>query len=301
MTLQLHDQFPTALQFDVPEAFYYAENGLTTGDYYFTIDSTYDTAHNDLSAYGFKLTEVVPTGGVLTFPWISSTNASTIKVSSYASRKSTTPIETVSVSEIASGTNLGELKEAVQAAANLNSIQRVRYGSNNYKESAIRQWLNSDKPAGQVWSPQTPWDMPPTWAATADGFMYGMDADFLAVIGKTHIVVSRNTISDGGGFDEMDDYFFLLSRREVYMGNEVASVIEGEPYPYYSDYSDLSAPGTKNDSNRVKYRNGNAQPWWLRTPNSENGFYVYSASAEGKISNSFTYSGYSVAPACNII
>lgn len=300
MTLQLHDQWNTTMQFDAPEAFYYCETALTAGTYYFTINSTYDTANNDLSAYQFTLTQDVPAGGQLTFPW-SSGVASAVKVNSFASRTSTTAIEQVSVTEGTDGQNLGNLTIAGDFSNNLNSIHKVRYGSNNYKESAIRQWLNSDKPAGSVWTPQTKFDRPPSWAATADGFMYGMDADFLAVIGKTHIVVSRNTVCDGGGFDEMDDYFFLLSRREVYMGNEVSGVIEGEPYPYYSDYSDLSAPGTGADSNRIKYRGGTAQYWWVRTPYSETGYTVRSVYATGALGTNLARGIFGVAPACNII
>ena len=300
MTLQLHDQFPTAMQFDAPEAFYYCETALTAGTYYFTIDSTYNTANNDLSAYQFTLTQDVPAGGQLTFPW-SSGVASAVKVNSFASRTSTTAIEQVSVTEGTDGQNLGNLTIAGDFSNNLNSIHRVRYGSNNYKESAIRQWLNSSAAAGSVWKPQTKWDRPPAWAATTPGFMNGMDADFLTVIGKTHIVVARNTVCEGGGYDEMDDYFFLLSRREVYTGNEVASVIEGEPYPYYSDYSDLSAPGTGNDSNRVKYRSGSAQWWWLRTPNSRGGGSVRGVAAAGGLGGDGASLSGGVAPACNII
>lgn len=301
MTLQLHDQFPTALQFDAPEAFYYCEDGLAAGTYYFTIDSTYDPPNNDLTAYQFTLTQDVPAGGQLTFSWNSDV-ASAAKVKSFASRTSTTAIEQVSVTEGTDGQNLGNLTIAGDFSNNLNSIHRVRYGSNNYKESAIRQWLNSSAAAGSVWKPQTKWDRPPAWAATTAGFMNGMDADFLAVIGKTHIIVARNTVCEGGGYDEMDDYFFLLSRREVYTGNEVASVIEGEPYPYYSDYSDLSAPGAGNDGNRVKYRGGSAQWWWLRTPYSEHGSLVRSVSTTGYLDGSLVllYS-YGVAPACNIV
>lgn len=300
MTLQLHDQFPTALQFDAPEAFYYCETALTAGTYYFTIDSTYDTANNDLSAYQFTLTQDVPAGGQLTFPW-GNTEASVVKVNSFASRTSTTAIEQVSVTEGTDGQNLGNLTIAGDFSNNLNSIERVRYGSNNYKESAIRQWLNSDQPAGNVWTPQTKWDRPPAWVATADGFMRGMDADFLATVGRTHIVVSRNTVCDGGGYDEMDDFFFLLSKREVYMGNEVASVIEGEPYPYYSDYSDLSAPGTGVDSNRIKYRGRNAQYWWLRTPYSRYGYVVRTVGTAGNLNSHGANASHGVAPACNII
>ncbi len=302
MTLRLQDQWSAAMQFDAPEAFYYAENRLAAGDFYFTIDSTYDTSYNDLSAYGFTLPEAVPTGAVMTFPWAYGTNASTTKVYVYASRESATPIMSVSVSESTSGTNLGELKNSVQAAANLNSINRVRYGSNNYKESAIRQWLKSDKPAGQVWTPQTPWDRPPEWVATADGFMRGMDADFLATIGKTHIITARvQTIEGGAAYDEMDDYFFLLSKSQVYGGAEVAGVDEGAPYPYYSDYSELSAPGVGVDANRILTRNSVAAYYWLRTPYSGYDYIPRNVVNTGNVGISYASVSNGVAPACNII
>lgn len=303
MTLQLHDQFPTALQFDAPEAFYYCETELSVGTYHFKIDPTYDATHNSFkdTGYQFTLTKPVPAGGQLTFPWGYNTQASAVKVSSYESGSATTAIESVAVTSGTAGQGLGTLVNAGDFDNNLNSVEKVRYGSNSYKESAIRQWLNSDKPAGSVWTPQTKFDRPPSWAATADGFMYGMDADFLSAIGKTHIIAARNTVCDGGGYDEMDDYFFLLSRSEVYTGSDIASAIEGEPYPYYSDYSDLPAPGMGADSNRVKYRGGSVQWWFLRTPTSGTGHAVRRVLPTGVLNDHFAYFSGGVAPACNII
>lgn len=301
MTLQLHDCFPTVMQFDAPEAFYYAENGLAAGAYHFTIDSTYDATYNDLTSYQFTLTQALPAGGQLCFGWGYNMQASAAKVTSYAMATSTTAVEQVSVSEGTDGTNLGTLTVAGDFAHNINSIHRVRYGSNNYKESAIRQWLNSTAVAGSVWTPQTKFDRPPSWVTNTAGFMYGMDADFLAVIGKTHLVVARNTVCDGGGFDEMDDYFFLLSRSEVYGGVEVSGVNEGEPYPYYANYSDLSAAGAGADSNRIKYRNGVAQVWFTRTPVSGNGYSVRNVNATGGVTFSYSNSNSGVVPACCII
>lgn len=129
-------------------------------------------------------------------------------------------------------------------------------------------------------------------------------AGFAEIVGgtsKTHIVTVRNTTCDGGGYDEMDDYFFLLSRSEVYGGAEVSGVNEGEPYPCYANYSDLSAPGTGPDSNRIKYKNGTAQYWWNRTPNSGNGGDVRLVNAAGGVSSYVAYNSGGVAPACNII
>lgn len=294
LTLQLHNCFDTMVQFDAPEAFYYCETGLSAGTYYFVIDSTYGGADNDYSSYQFTLTQDVPVGGQLTFPWYLQLKASTIKVNSFSSATSTTPIEQVGVTEGTSGQGLGTLTVAGDFSNNLNSIYRVRCGSNNYKESAIRQWLNSNKTAGSVWNPQTKFDRPPEWVDTLDGFMYGMDADFLSAIGKTHI-----SVYDNGGFDEIDDYFFLLAESEVYMHGWEG---EGEPYSYYSDYSDNPYESSDPDSNRVKYTFGGVTAeWWLRTPPSINAFEVYSVSSTGAERHTLVYERCRVAPACNII
>lgn len=302
LTLCLHDCYDN-IQFDAPEAFYYAENGLAAGTYYFTIDSSLDATYNNFkdTGYQFTLTQPVPVKGQLTFPWDYQTQASTVKVSSYSSDNLITAIESVSVFSGTSGTFLGNLTNAGNFSNNLNSVSRIRYGSNNYKESAIRQWLNSDKAAGSVWTPQTKFDRPPSWNDLTAGFINGLDEDFLNVIGKTHLIVSRNIITDNGGQDELDDKFFLLSKREVYAGNEVSNVIEGEPYPYFSDYSDLATAGIQNDSNRIKNLNGSPRYWWLRSPNAEYGNnmrYIYTG---GGVYSSVVNNSDGVAPACNII
>lgn len=128
-----------------------------------------------------------------------------------------------------------------------------------------------------------------------------MDADFLAVIGKTAKVTCRNNVTDGGGSDTTRDKFFLLSRRELFMGDEVSSVKEGEPYPYYSDYSDYTSPNTGADSNRVKYKNGSPQWQWQRTPYSGNSGGVRLVDADGFLGNSYAHNTTGVAPACNVI
>lgn len=302
LTLCLHECYDN-VQFDAPEAFYYAENGLAAGTYYFTIDNSYDATYNSFkdAGYQFTLTQAVPAGGQLIFPWGYQKQASTIEVSSYLSSNSATAIDSVSVSSGTSGTFLGNLTIAGDFSNNLNSIQRIRYGSNNYKESAIRQWLNSDKAAGSVWAPQTKFDRPPSWASSTAGFVNGLDEDFLNVIGKTHLIVSRNTVTDNGGQDELNDKFFLLSRREVYAENEVSNVIEGEPYPYFSDYSDLATVGTGNDSNRIKNLDGDPRYWWLRSPNAGVSHCVRSVMTMGNVTYGNADGKYGVVVAANII
>lgn len=85
------------------------------------------------------------------------------------------------------------------------------------------------------------------------------------------------------------------------MGDEVSSVKEGEPYPYYSDYSDYTSPNTGADSNRVKYKNGSPQWQWERTPNAGSSYGVRIVDGTGNLySNNAGNSG-GVAPACNVI
>lgn len=241
--------------------------------------------------YQFTLTKAVPKGGQIV--WNGAWDQDPLKydIKTYASPTSTTVIETVKPTEGTGGTEL----------TTLNSGQRMCYGSNNYKESAVREWLNSDKVAGSVWTPATNYDRPPSWVSNKAGFMNGMDADFLAVIGKTTKVTCRNNVTDGGGSDTTKDKFFLLSRRELFMGDEVSSVKEGEPYPYYSNYSDYTSPNTGADSNRVKYKNGSPQWQWERTPNAGGSYNVRIVNSAGFLNGSNACSGGGVAPACNVI
>ena len=296
-TLQLHDCLPSTMQLDAPEALYYAENGLPAGTYNFTIQDNYDTSYGGGKTYQFTLANDVPAKGQLVFGWDYHTQASAAKITSYASSTSTAAIENVRVTEGSGGTSLGTTDGN---STNVNHIHRVRYGSSNYKESAIRQFLNSSAVAGSVWTPQTKYDRPPSWNSNTAGFMKDIDSDFLAVLGASPKVVALNTVTDGGGSVTINnDKFFLLSRSEVYGGKE-NNINEGEPYPYYSNYSDLSAAGTGDDSNRIKYRSGTAQIWWLRSPYSaysSNARFVY---AGGNVSHTFVSVNNGVAPACNI-
>ena len=287
------------MQFDAPEAWYYAETGLTAGTYYFTIDPTYDATYNTYkdSGYTFTLTQDVPAKGVLTLSWGSNTQASGMKISSYATAGATTAIESnIAVSEGTTGTNLGELTSAGDPTNNLNSISRARYGSNNYKESAIRQFINADKAAGTYWKSKTKFDRPPSWNASSNGYLYGMDPDFVSVLGNVQKVTAKNTVTDGGGTETTSEKVFLLSMTEAYCGGS-----EGTAYSFYKNYSDLSAAGDGADTNRIKYRNNAAKVWWLRSPNPSNASRTRFIDASGALYHSYSSSSYGVVPACCII
>ena len=300
MTLGMHNIF-AGVQFDEREAFYYTSAGLAAGTYKITV-SGHDWVAADVGkTFQFTLTQAVPAGGQLVFTQAYNASLSTGSVQSYSAGNSYTPIETAAMSQGSSGTDLGSITTNTTSAS-MNCMQRALLGSNNYKESAIRQWLNSNKAAGSVWTPMTKFDRPPSWVSSLKGWMNGIDSDFLNVIGKTTINVSRNTVSDGGGYDTLKDKFFLLSRENVFAGREISGVDEGGAYPYYSNYSDHGSASTGADSNRIKYNGSSAFWWWLRSPNAGNANVPRHVSGGGSVDGG----GYAIyacgaVPACNVI
>ena len=295
LTLQLHDCFPTAMQFDAPEAFYYAENGLEAGTYHFTIGGT---------DYQFTLESAIAARSQLILNFTGSTPTSIFVSDAVGGDfvKDTNGTDDLTIA-VTAGSGGKELNDNY-----INDINRVNKGSNNYKESAIRQWLNNNAVAGSVWTPKNNFDRPPTWHTGNNaiaGFMNGMDEDFLAVLGNVTKVTAKNTATDGGGSDTTTEKFFLLSKSEVYGGLE-NGVDEGAAYPYYANYSGLSAAGFGEDSNRIKYiasaQQLQPQLWWIRTP-----FYNSSVSQEYISDKGVVATGTSpratlkAAPACCVI
>lgn len=272
LTLRVHNLLPNSLVFDEKEAFYVCQtSALNAGTYYYKSGST---------NYKFTLTQTVPVGGQLVC-----TDNATLK--SYASGSSTTPIETVSVTSGSSGTNLGTLANNTRSG-NLNTDYRRKYGSGDWKESAIRQWLNSNKPAGQWWTPQNSWDRPPAYAETLNGFLYGLDPEFIRVIGKTRVTTKYFDTSTGAinGTYTTEDYFFLMSASQVHSNFSG----EGTKYTPYSD-----------DASRIMYKNGSASSYWPRSPYSSLSSHVYFVDSDGYVSNGSASYSNGVAPACNII
>lgn len=282
LTLQLHDCFPTTMQFDAPEAFYYAENGLAAGTYHFTIDST---------DYQFTLASGVAAGGqlILTFSNNVPSSISVAQIKGGAVTESSIVVTTGS-----GGTALD--------SNYINDFGKAQNGSNNYKESAIRQWLNSSAAAESVWTPQTNFDRPPKWhtgeggTTKQAGFMNGMDADFLAVIGN----VTKVTAVQGNNTTDTTDRFFLLSRSEAFARN-IVGLNEGTPYPYYADYSDYNTANEGADSNRIKRVSGSAAFWWCRSPQTIDPRNVRGFLNNGRLGENSANGNGGVCAACNII
>lgn len=290
ITLLMHEAMPD-LQFDAKEAIFAFPNGLVAGTYHFTVSQQPWFAGDIGKTIIFTLTQAILAGGQLVLN--SSYNATMIgaTISSYASASATTAIETVTMSEGSDGTDLGSLTNAGTPTSGINSIQRALLGSNNWQESAQRQMMNSDKTAGQVWTPQTIFDRPPAWASTAAGFMYGLDEDFVSVVSPTTYMTVNNTVSDSGGEYTLTDKFYLPSRTEIFGIDELTNYPEGTQYAYYVGAT---------DADRIKYRAGSARSWRLRTPYSSSAGYVRIVNSSGAFSGGDANLALGWSPACKI-
>ena len=272
LTLQAHDCIINC-QFDAPEALYYATAELPAGTHVFTLDS---------GKYQFTTISAVPVGGqVFISAWEGDTYIPT-KITTFAADR-TTIIETDLAVTSASG---------VDTITPVNHQQRCRYGTNNYAESAIRQFINSDE-ASFTWLPKTNFDRPPTGAPyTGGGFLKLLDPDLVAVLGAVDKQVARNTITDGGGQDLFSDKVFLPSAVEVFGDTE--GVTAGEsPYAFYSAAESLAG--------RIKYLSGSAHAWWLRSPNVSYSHYPRHVYIDGNVYSNYAYIAYGLAPACCIV
>lgn len=289
MTLLAHDCIEQ-LQFDNREAFYYAENGLSAGTYHFTIAEK----HSNWAAgtYQFTLINHLPVGGQLC---IESTNSLPgNKVISYASATTTTASESCVITEGSGGTYIGDF-----GVGNLNYIDRFYTGSNNYKESAIRQFLNSTAVAGMVWTPQTKFDRPPTWASNTPGFASGLDKEFLNAVGRVSVPCAANYRYEVPDSDiaikeayTVSDKFYLPSHNEIF-GITSNSATDGSViFPYYEGAV---------DSDRVKYRSGSSVAWWTRSANRWYGDTIEYVDNMGRRNVRNAYTAYGAAIACTIV
>lgn len=278
VTLCTHDVLPDNMQFELPQALMYCEDGLAAGSYTFK--------WNSVQCY-FTLTQAIPAGGQL--------RATDSEYQTYASQSATAQIEsgTVSTDVIDGATNLGQT-----GTGNLNHHDRVNYGSNNFGESGILQWLNSNSPANTPMPRLTKFSRP--YVPTKAGFKAGLDADFLACIQDTVWECNANDKYEcpaflGGVAQKGTPYtvtakFALASEIEAF--GEYGGVQDG------STVWDLYVGAEATD--RIKYYNNTAQRWWLRSPFWNNAFYARDVSTSGAGGSNLTNRSVGVAVACKI-
>lgn len=308
MYLQWHFCSPFGIQFDAAEAFYYAETELAAGTYNIIVGDNWGNNCKKNEQYQFTLSKPVPAGGQIAgFYSMPDKAAAEWTVQTFTDAKSTTPIETVKPTAGSNGTNLGTLSFA--GDGKLNSLQRVAYGYNRWSQSAIRQYLNSAKAAGQWWEPQHKWDRPPAELASKPGFLSGYSDDFLNAIKPVRVRTALNTVTDAavGAYEDTYDKIFLASLEQEFITPQ-ASGIEGEawdywkqaverstPTPWYKTFAEGGHPITYGIDGKTS-----AQNVRLRSAYGGYAYNTWYVFASGYVSNYGAVNSYRFAPVCVI-
>lgn len=184
---------------------------------------------------------------------------------------------------------------------------RLRYGSNDYTQSAFRQWLNSDGGKGEWWEAQHDSDVAPSQASTVPGFLTGFSQEWLDIIKPVKIQVAANTVCDGGVTKTVYDRFFLPSLEQMY-GSPQASGIEGDYWEYWKEETGLSSPSDGSSTNTNDARKipaisnpaGAAVTCWLRSAARSGADYVWRVSAAGYLGTYYAGTSFRSQPACVI-
>lgn len=281
ITLLLHDTLPDQMQFEPQQALAYFEYGLPVGNYKFKNGSTY---------YYFALAAAIPAGGQL--------RATTSAFYTYQSQNVTEILETgtVSTTEITGATDLGTCASSAGAYP-LNHMDCVNNGSNNFAESGLLEWLNSDTPANTPLARINKFSRP--YIVNTPGFLSGLDADFLAVLDDTAWKCSPNTTYEApasmGGVSQVGQpytatkKFGLASEKEIFGTYTCLDVGD----KFFDLYEGAEA------ADRIKRYGTGARTWWLRTPLT-NANYERHVYTNGTVSSYYAYNTYGVVPACKI-
>ena len=240
MVLQMHYASLEDIQFSAYQAFYVVqESGLAAGTYNVKMGLDWGTNVKNGTVYQFTLTKNAPAGARLTgfynAPDVAPANW---KVYVYKDQNKSELLETCSVSAGSAGMNLGTF--LAKPSGNLNGLHSVGYGDNRWYKSAYRQYLNSDAPAKEWWTPQDEWDMKPDQADTVPGFLAGFSDDFKAALTRTKVVTYGNNVTDDGSAVVTYDKIFLPSLQEIYCSPQVSG--EGTYWPYWKERTGAKTP-----------------------------------------------------------
>nr|WP_308611715.1 DUF6273 domain-containing protein [uncultured Dialister sp.]DAP87108.1 MAG TPA: hypothetical protein [Caudoviricetes sp.] len=306
--LQTHYCLDETMPFDGQEAIFKAPAELSAGTYHFKMPLTgvTDTDWTDPTKSGwsktwqFTTTKSVPKGGIIKFENIAEYNVdiATRKIVTRASPESDANIETLSLTEGTAGTDLATL-------GTVNHAQRACFGYNRWRDSDIRQWLNSGAEAGKWWSQRNDFDTRTTMYGAA-GFMHGLDEDFKAVITKSKITTNTNKITEDGSNDTTYDYFFLPTMKNLNAGDQDSTNPEDTTiWDYYKKFRQDGKTGENSgrDPNRLKGTStGGDIWWWERSPVDSDTYYVRNVVPREGIASwgHGAYFQFGVAPACRI-
>lgn len=332
ITLCSHDcENYNVLAYKKPQLLFYVNptdypSGLPAGTYNITLDhGAYDASTSQDGTYQFTTTQDIPAGGGIRHTQLgvyrsdgayTQANLLTGTFTTYNSiANGRTVIESGLATAVgSSGTNLGTFTAeniSLRSSANCNLTRRNGHGSGAYLTSDERQWMNSDAVAGTKSDGDMKWhemltvfDLPASYNAA--GMLTKLDPSLVAVMGK---VLKRTYVQPADRSDanvkyvDSEELVFPLSMNEVNKGTTNDGVYENAvdadgnvktvPYDYFARRS--------TNSEFVKYQNGTARAWWLRSPGPSGASYVRNVTSSGALNSLSAYYADGAVAAFNII
>ena len=280
------------IQFSHQQAFYVSESGMDAGTYCVKFNYTWGSNVKTGDVWNFTLTKAVPAGGKLAGFYGAPDQVYTNWRVYVYSADGKTVLETVTIQSGESGTLLGTM--TAYGDDTLNGIQQVAYGDNRYATSALRQYLNSDKPKGEWWTAQTKWDIAPDQLNSVDGYLCGFDPEVLAILKPVKVVTYCNTVTKTGIAQVKDityDKVTLISLEQMYINPQISG--EGEFHEYYKElngtdtkfqqwqtYEILKTYAIENHTSsqsvrlRSAYRDSACYTWCVHVSGSVGGYYA---------------------------
>jgi len=191
------------------------------------------------------------------------------------------------------------------------------YGYNRWSESGIRAWLNSDQAKGNWFGAyferggsqvaRRAADIAPDQHATVNGFLKGLDPDFVAILGEIQVETSCNTITDSGVTDTTYDKIFLPSLEQIYCTPEAAGV-EGDYWEYWKERLGLTSPASYYPTTYPNYityaleNHSSAQHVRLRSADRGYSCYTWYVYSGGYVGSNFgAHYARRCTPACVIV
>lgn len=322
MMLQAHRTLPWATVWEPKQAAIAVTGDMPAGTYHFTVKITATWGSGIAAAVGsktyqFTTTKAMAKGAQLVWSGDGySTKPTAMTLQAYASGTSTTVVESCTVTEGSSGTDLGTTVDNTvptnsQSYAMLNNPQRSCYGSNRWKTSQERVALNETGTIAQGGDGfSRPWNL-----VGKTGLLGCLPEDFVSVLGN----VARSQELhpwDGGEVETVYDKMFPISAREHYFNNYLSATsdgykAEGVPLDYWKQLAAASGrtstwSGWATYPELITYDSAaptTARTVWLRSAyrRAAHAYYVGYVHASATVGSTYARSGCFAAPACVII
>ena len=227
-------------QFSQRQAVFAAEDEMPAGTYHFMFGAVGKFVERG-TFLEFTTTKVIPKGSILLIGNANNdvpdfnAELSEWRLVAYENNyeRNISPIEIV---ELTIGENGLRLKDATN-----NALMAAGAGLGRWSQSAVRQWLNSDKPAGEWWEPQSSTDKRPI-ASHNDlkGFIAYLPKDFISISKPisvmTKVAAKLASNENGDGYDRTIDHFILPSAYQMNSDSNNLYKNEGKVFDYWKTH-----------------------------------------------------------------